>query len=205
MSFLHRISCVVVASILLLAGSAHAVTFNFEESIFSNFDTLQINGVTFTANPAGFADYGEWFAFDAEFVQNGALLIDPNASVTLQFSQPLSYLQFGAAVGDTGGTLADLASIQVFDGNGHEVFPVWVLEPQFGGLGDAERQFAYQGTNLKRAIFGYDPFGQSVLAVDNMTITPMPVPEPAAWVLMLAGCALLVTRRARATMFLASN
>jgi hypothetical protein len=199
MSFLQRVSSAVVASILLLAGSAQAATFNFSEAIFSNFDSVQVDGVTFTANPAGFADYGEWFPFDAEFVQDAALLVDPSGSVALEFSQPLSFLQFGAAVGDTGGTLEALAFIQVFDADGHEVFPVSVLEPQFGGLGDAERQFTYLGTNLKRAVFGYDPFGQSVLAVDNVTITPVPVPEPAAWALMLIGCALLLTRRARAS------
>jgi hypothetical protein len=196
-SFLQRVSF-AVAALILLAGTAHAVTFDFGETIFSNFDTLHINGVTFTANPAGFADYGEGFWVDAEFLQGAALQVDPNASVTLEFSQPASFLQFGAAVGDTGGTLADLASLQVFDGDGHEVFPVSVLGPQFGGLGDAERQFTYLGTNLKRAIFAYDPFGQSVLAVDNMTITPVPVPEPAAWASMLVGCAPLLTRRARA-------
>jgi len=74
-----------------------------------------------------------------------------------------------------------------------------------GGLGDAERQFTYVGTSLKRAIFGYDPFGARVLAVDNLTITPVPVPEPAAWGLMLVGCMLLLTRRMRATFWSAKT
>ena len=198
MSFLRRVSCAVAVSMLLLAGPVHAVTFTFDEAIFSNFSALQINGVTFTASPAGVSDYGEQSLFGAEFVQGGALQIDPNASVTLDFSQPASFLMFGAAIGDTDGELATLASIQVFDADGHEVFPVLVLKPQFGGLGDAERKFSYLGTNLKRAIFGYDVFGQSVLAIDNLEITPVPVPEPAAWALMLIGCTLLLTRRARA-------
>jgi hypothetical protein len=197
MSFLHRVPFAVAVSMLLLAGSARAVTFDFGEALFSNFDTLQIDGVTFTANPAGFADYGEWFPFDAEFVQGAALQIDPNASVALEFSQPLSFLTFGAAIGDTGGDLTALASIQVFDSDGHQVLPVSTDEPS-GGLGVGERKFTYFDTSLKRAIFKYSPLGQSVLAVDNMTITPVPVPEPETWVLILVGCALLATRRARA-------
>jgi len=197
MFFLHRVSLAVAASMLLLASSARAVTFDFEEATFSNFDALHIDGVTFTADPAGFADYGEGFWFGADFVQGAALQIDPNASVTLEFSQPLSFLEFGAAVGDTA-ELGTLASIRVFDSGGNEVLPVSVEEPLFGGgLGDAERRFSYLGSGLKRATFGYDALGASVLAIDNLTITPIPVPEPAAWTLMLIGCALLVTRRAR--------
>ena len=85
------------------------------------------------------------------------------------------------------------------------MFPASVQEPIFGGLGDAERQFTYVGISLKRAIFGYDPFGARVLAVDNLTITPVPVPEPAAWGLMLVGCMLLLTRRMRATFWSAKT
>jgi len=205
MSILRLVSCAIAVSTLLLAGSACAVTFTFEEATFSNFDTLQIDGVIFTADPAGFADYGEGFWIDAEFVQGAALQIDPNGSVTLEFTQPLNFLTFGAAISDTGGELATLASIHVFDSAGREVFPASVQEPIFGGLGDAERQFTYVGTSLKRAIFGYDPFGASVLAVDNLTITPVPVPEPAAWGLMLVGCMLLLTRRMRATFWSAKT
>jgi len=209
MSFLRRVSCALAVWMLLLAGPVHAVTFTFDEAMFSNFSTLQIDGVTFTANPAGFADYGEQSLFGAEFVQSGALQIDPNASVTLEFSEPATFLAFGAAIGDTTDTgdpiaFASLASIQVFDSAGREVFPASVQEPTFG-LGDSERQFTYIGTSLKRAIFGYDPFGQSVLAIDNLTITPLPVPEPATWALMLVGSMLLLTRPIRATFWSAKT
>jgi hypothetical protein len=184
----------VLALASLHAGQARAIFFDFSDTQVVNFATFERNGVRFTANPAGFASYGAGFWSGADFVQGAALQVDPGASVTLEFSQPMTFVQFGAAIGDQA-QLADLASIQVFGSNNIEVFPVSVESPPFGGLGDAERRFTYLGSNLTRAVFSYSFIGQSVLAIDNLTLTP--VPEPGTWALLLAGGALLLLRRAR--------
>lgn len=176
------------------AGLAQATVFDFSGTSVFNFTSFERNGVRFTVTPAGFASYGAGFWTEPEFVQGAALQIGPGGSVTLDFLQPMKYVQFGAAIGDQA-QLADLASVKVFGNNGIELFPVSTDSPGFGGLGNAERRFTYFGGNLTRAVFSYSVTGQSVLAIDNLTLTP--VPEPEAWALVLAGGATLLLYRAR--------
>jgi hypothetical protein len=181
---------------LLFAGSAHAVTLNFEEALYDNFVSLSVGAVTFTANPAGFGDYGTGFWTGADFVAGGALEVAPSGTVTVEFTLPITYLEFGAAIGDSGATLFDFATITAFDGDGLELFPTSIDEPQFGlGLGDAERRYTFLTGGVQRVVFSYDPFGASVLAVDNLVYQP--VPEPASWLMILAGAALVMVRGMR--------
>jgi len=184
----------VLALATLQAGQARAIVLDFSDTSVSNFTTFEHGGVRFTSNPAGFADYGAGFWLGADFVQGRALQIDPGGSVTLLFLQPMKFISFGAAIGDQA-QLTDLASVKVFGNNGIEVFPVSVETPSFGGLGNAERRFTFLAGNLTRAVFTYSFSGQSALAIDNLTL--IPVPEPASWALLLAGGAAMLLRRAQ--------
>lgn len=181
---------------LLLAGSAQAITLDFEEALHDNFVSLTVNGVTFTTNPAGFGDYGTGFWTGADFVAGGALEVAPSGTVTVEFAQPITYLEFGAAIGDAQTALAALATITAFNADGLEVFPTFIDEPLFGGgLGDAERRFTFLTGGVQRVVLGYDAFGATVLAVDNLIYQP--IPEPATWLLLLVGSVLIVARGTR--------
>lgn len=190
-------AAMVLAS--LQTGPARAASFDFSDTMMVNFTSFQHDGVQFSANPAGFASYGTGYWTGAAFVDGSALEIAPGASVTLDFLQPMSFVQFGAAIGDVA-ALSDLASIRLFAQNGSEIFPVSVESPQFGGLGDAERRFAYLGSDLRRAVFSYSPLGQSVLAIDNLTLTPISdshAPEPGTAALLLGAGMIVLLRRER--------
>jgi hypothetical protein len=190
----RHIVCILLSCAVLLAGPAHALT--FDEDFADNFTEITVEDIKFTADPAGFADFGTGFWFGADFVSGAALEVSQGASVIIDLPAPASFLQFGAAVGEEGGVLTDLATILAYDGTGLQVFPVSIEEPLFGGLGDAERRFSFLGGGVRKVVVSYEQsFGFSVLAVDNLVYQP--IPEPATWMLVLAGSALVIARRAR--------
>src|SRR5512134_3409862 len=81
MQIARSLSRALAGCVLLLAGSAHAITLNFEEALYDNFVSLSGGDVTFTANPAGFGDYGSGFWTGADFVAGGALEVAPSGDV----------------------------------------------------------------------------------------------------------------------------
>jgi hypothetical protein len=177
---------------------AHAfVELGFDDGAFFG-DFSQIDhpsGVTFSVDPASFASYGTGFAFGAEFVQGAALELDPGAALTMTFSVPVGYLQFGALLNDTADFFSR-ASVALYTPVGAEALP-FISTPAFSSLN--ERQFTYFGDGIDRVVItfatSFDSFDP--LAIDNLVFQP--VPEPSSYVLLAAGllCLACVVRRLR--------
>jgi hypothetical protein len=176
---------------------AHAlVEIPFDDDLIAHFAQIDDpRGVTFSVDPAGFASYGTGFAFGAEFVQGAALELDPGAALTMTFSVPVGYLQFGALLNDTADFFS-WASVALYTPGGLEALP-FISTPAFSSLN--ERQFTYFGDGINRVVvtFGtsFDSFDP--LAIDNVVFQP--VPEPSSYALLAAGllCLAYVVRRPR--------
>lgn len=180
---------------------AHAfVELGFDDGVFfGDFSEIDHpSGVTFSADPAGFASYGTGFAFGAEFAQGAALELDPGAALTMTFSVPVGYLQFGALLNDTADFLSR-ASVALYTPLGSEALP-FISTPAFSSLN--ERQFTYFGDGIDRVVITFATSLESFdpLAIDNLAFQP--VPEPSSYALLAAGLLCLasaVRRRRRRT------
>lgn len=182
-----KIPCALRAYVLgfafTLAGPAQAaVSFNFEEAI-EPFDSFSVSGVTFSVDPAFFASAGDgfWPDLDYDFVEGGALELQPSGTLTIEFDVPAASLQFGVARRGTS-DLFDITAIELVTADGLPA-PVIVDLPFFAGDTAPERRFTASG--VKRVIVTLDAFAGDAIGIDNLVYAP--VPEPSTWAMLVAG------------------
>lgn len=190
---------VAALAISLLPAAAHAVFFDFSDTLVVDFQSFEHDGVRFSVDPVGFASYGTGFWSGADYVQGSALEVDTGATLTMVFVRPMRFVQFGAGVGGTS-VLNDVTSIHAFSEAGFEVLPVAVEPPMFGGLGEGERRFTYLADDVVRIELSVSALAQSVLAIDNLTLTPQPASdaaEPGVLRLLLACTAIFAVHAFR--------
>lgn len=177
---------VLLASAIFLPLPAHALMeLGFDDGeflgYFSSID--HPSGVSFSVDPAGFASYGTGYVIGADFVQGAALELDPATSLTMRFSAPVNYLEFGVLLNDSVDFFSRV-SVTLYTPSGQEALP-FIQYPAFSSLN--ERRFTYLGDGVAEARiqFGWSFDTYAPLAVDNVVFQP--VPEPASYALMATG------------------
>ena len=164
---------------------------------------LTVMGVTFsfTEGSGGFAVYGDTIGTAGLSLTN---LSDPvldgpgDGTLTLQFADPTTVLQFGAVVGSMSVELQGV-TIVLTGPNGFNATQYLTTAPGSGPL--SEGQYTYNDVNnpITQAVLtftsdaGTNPFAIDNLTYDAQDLSDPVAPEPASVTLLACGVALIGT------------
>jgi len=162
---------------------------------------LTVMGVTFsfTEGGSGFAVYGDTIGtggLSLTYLSDPVLDGPGDGTLTLQFADPTTFLQFGAVVGSMSLEVQGV-TIALTGPNGFSATQYLSTAPGSGPL--SEGQYTYNDLNnpITQAVLTFtSDAGTNPFALDNLTYnvndlgSPDPAPEPAS--LTLLGCGILL-------------
>ena len=186
----------VLGVFITAAHPAGAVTLTFDELPLQPVDGLTFMGVTFDFKIGGFdsldANYGSGGPGSIVFLQDPSLEGNAAGVLTLDFAQPVWFLQFGVAL-STFASVSPGFAVELFDASliSLGAFPVDTAPL----LTFAEGPFTYFGAPVSRATIGFHQAAADRFALDNLTYEP--VPEPATLLMLGSGLLGIVMRRGR--------
>lgn len=169
-------TCILVG--LMSAGSVNAAaTLTFDELPTQPVDGLSYMGVTFGftvgGSPSTDAHYNSIGPGSITYLQDSSLEGDAAGILTLDFTVPTDWLQFGVAL-NTYRPVTAAYTVELFDKSlvslgtsSRNAYPLVVW---------AEDQFMYSGTPISRAVVDFNEQAARRFAVDNLTINPIPAP-----------------------------
>lgn len=181
------IACITFA----YSGSARAETLTFDElGSPTPVDGLTVKGVTFDYKIDGVdstdATYNQSFPPQLPpnlFVNLQAPVLEGNAkgTLSLDFAQPISDLQFAVGVESTAPVTSAL-TVELFAPDSNSLGSTSVNTSNLAIL--SEGSFAYNGAPVQRAVvnfdetkFGLDPTLAPRFSVDNLSYTAVPEPS----------------------------
>jgi hypothetical protein len=195
---------------LLASGSASAATIAFDELPNQAIDGLSFNGVTFGFTIGGFSSGDAFFnavngpdqsGDNTQFLDLHTVEGSAFGVLTMEFANPISFLQFGAALDRPVVTLTPGFTVDLF--NPSFVSSTGVTTSTQPGFLFTEALFTYSGAPITRASVSFDaingfPEAGGRFAVDNLTYeAAAPVPEPASLTLLGLGAAAMKLARRR--------
>ena len=205
-----------ISLIFLGVGTtAQAATITFDELPFQPVDQLSLKGVTFDFKVGGVNSTNADFDGpdprlptppDLRYINWPALDGDAAGTLTLDFTAPVSTLQFGATL-STYSPLTPGFSVELFDPalKSLGITPVNTYSQSNSQYPFTENLFSYTGEPVKRAVLKFnDSFTpvtqccqQPRFSIDNLTFTPVPEPSSMTSILALGafGAASLLKRK----------
>jgi hypothetical protein len=173
---------------------AWAITLTFDELPTQPVDDLSFMGVTFDFKVGGVdsndARYNSLGPGIINYVQDPSLEGTALGILTLDFANPMRFLQFGVAL-STLNPLNPGVTVSLFDA---ALDPIGVIPLNTAPIiSFSEGQFTYYGVPVARAVLDFNEAGAGRFALDNLTF----VPEPATLVLVGAGLLAMGARRRR--------
>src|SRR5262249_11913201 len=151
-------------------------TLTFDELPFQPIDGLHFKGVTFgfTINGVHSTDahYDAFGPGVTTYTSDPSLEGNANGVLTLDFDQPLSFIQFGVAL-STHATLTSGATVKLYDPS-TALIGVFPVSTSPGGFFFTSGQFSYSGSLVSRAIVSFNSAAASRFVVDNLLVTGIP-------------------------------
>ncbi len=186
------------ATFRLVSSPAAAKIITFDEIPNVPIDGLTLNGVGFAFTIEGAPSTDAWFSSVEGPDQGGDLTefldlhtIEGSASgvVTLDFVEPVRFLQFGAAI-DADDPVSPGFSVQLLDPSLMPMFSQDVNAAPRPGFGFSEAQFTYAGAPASRAVITFDATNGGCahagtttrcaggrFAIDNLRFATVPFPS----------------------------
>ena len=175
---MKKLVAICILFVLMSAGAANAaITLTFDELPTQPIDGLSYSGITFGFEVGGFS------SMDAVYngIGPGTLtyLQDPSMEgttagiLTLDFATPTDQLEFGVALNSYEPVTMAYA-VSLYDSSyaliGNFTGGTYPLKVWSEGL------FTYSGTQVSRAVIGFNEQAANRFALDNLTINPIPAP-----------------------------
>jgi hypothetical protein len=157
-------------------GHIDTQTLTFDELPFQPVDGLHFKGVTFGFTINGVhstdADYHAFGPGVTTYTSDPSLEGNANGVLTLDFDQPLSFIQFGVAL-STHATLTSGATVKLYDPS-TALIGVFPVSTSPGGFFFTSGQFSYSGSLVSRAVVSFNSAAASRFVVDNLLVTGTP-------------------------------
>ena len=197
---MKKLCAICVLAVLMSAGTAQAAsTLTFDELPYQSVDGLSYEGVTFGftvgGSPSTDAYYGAAGPGPLTYLQGSTLEGNAQGILTLDFTSPISQLEFGLAL-NTRSPVTGAYTVELFD---ESLGSMGIISENTNPLVYwSEGQFTYGGTAISRAVVDFNELYARRFAVDKLgTSTAPTAPAPGAILLGSIGASLVGWLRRR--------
>ena len=175
---MKKLGAICVLAVLMSAGSSEAAsTLTFDELPYQSVDGLSYEGVTFGftvgGSPSTDAYYGAVGPGPLTYLQGRTLEGNALGILTLDFTSPVSQLEFGLAL-NTRSPATGAYTVELFD---ESLGSMGIISENTNPLIYwSEGQFTYSGTAISRAVVDFDEQYARRFAIDNLGTNSIPAP-----------------------------
>ena len=176
---MKKLITICILLVLMSTGAANAAfTLTFDELPTQPIDGLSYSGITFGFDVGGIpstdAAYGGIGPGTLTYLQDPSMEGTTEGILTLDFATPTDQLDFGVAL-NSYNPVTTAYAVMLYDSS-------YALIGNFtGGTSPlvlwSEGLFTYSGTQVSRAVIGFNEQVASRFAIDNLTINPIPAPS----------------------------
>ena len=175
---MKKLVVICILLVLMSAGIANAaVTLTFDELPTQPVDGLSYMGVTFGFKvdwvPSTDAVYNGIGPGNLTYLQDPTLEGTTAGVLILDFANPTDQLDFGIAL-NSYNAVSTAYVVKLYDSS------YTPIDTFTGGTSPlvqwSEGQFTYSGTEVRRAVIGFNDQAANRFAIDNLTINPIPAP-----------------------------
>lgn len=201
---MKKLVAICILLVLMSTGAANAAVtlLTFDELPIQPVDGLSYMGITFgftvDGNPSTDAIYNGIGPGTLTYLQDPSLEGTTAGILTLDFADPVYQLEFGVALNSYNAVTMAYAvrlydpSYQLIDAYFNNTSPLVLW---------SEGLFTYSGTQVSRAIIGFNEQAANRFALDNLTINPEnSIPAPGALLLGSIGLGFVNWLRRRRTL-----